>query len=188
MDSDDDTGIDPEIVAAMGFTGFGAQPAKRRKYNHGTDAVVEGQEEHQTVPSGSGANNTALGVRMRGVGAEAVEQKSTAASTEENAEKGKSRNKGKSKQNAPRGLADYVAWGNTISVPVPAAPEKESVATIAAPTEKAGWATWAPGALSADELHALRRGVKNTRGDTMYFLPSFIEDPWAELKAGTAGG
>ncbi|KAK4613812.1 hypothetical protein CLAFUW4_09026 [Fulvia fulva] len=32
-------------------------------------------------------------------------------------------------------------------------------------------------------LEALRHGVKNERGDTAYFLPGFIEDPWAGLKA-----
>ncbi|GAB7323270.1 hypothetical protein MBLNU13_g05749t2 [Cladosporium sp. NU13] len=30
---------------------------------------------------------------------------------------------------------------------------------------------------------ALRRGIRNERGDTAYFLPSFLEDPWAKLVA-----
>jgi hypothetical protein len=33
-----------------------------------------------------------------------------------------------------------------------------------------------------DDLEALRHGVKNARGDTVYFLPSFIEDPWKDLR------
>ncbi|KAK3674439.1 hypothetical protein LTR78_005525 [Recurvomyces mirabilis] len=32
-------------------------------------------------------------------------------------------------------------------------------------------------------LQDLRQGVKNERGDTVYFQPSFIEDPWKDLKA-----
>lgn len=32
-------------------------------------------------------------------------------------------------------------------------------------------------------LQALRNGVRNERGDLAIFLPSFIEDPWAGLKA-----
>lgn len=32
------------------------------------------------------------------------------------------------------------------------------------------------------DLQALRYGVKNERGDTVFFLPSFIEDPWTYLK------
>ncbi|RMY04635.1 hypothetical protein D0867_10290 [Hortaea werneckii] len=32
------------------------------------------------------------------------------------------------------------------------------------------------------DLQALRSGVKNERGDTAHFLPSFIEDPWKGLE------
>jgi hypothetical protein len=31
-------------------------------------------------------------------------------------------------------------------------------------------------------LGALRKGVRNARGDTAYFLPSFLEDPWESLR------
>lgn len=31
-------------------------------------------------------------------------------------------------------------------------------------------------------LDALRRGVRNAEGDMVYFLPSFIEDPWSGLE------
>lgn len=37
------------------------------------------------------------------------------------------------------------------------------------------------GPLSQEELQALRRGVRNERGDVAYFLPSFVEDPWKGL-------
>lgn len=32
-------------------------------------------------------------------------------------------------------------------------------------------------------LEALRHGVRNENGDMVYFLPSFIEDPWKHLKS-----
>jgi len=35
--------------------------------------------------------------------------------------------------------------------------------------------TWA-------ELEAYRKGVRNEKGDLGWFLPSFIEDPWAKLE------
>lgn len=36
------------------------------------------------------------------------------------------------------------------------------------------------------ELNALKFGVSNSEGDMAYFLPNFVEDPWARLtKAGT---
>ena len=41
--------------------------------------------------------------------------------------------------------------------------------------------------LTWKELEAYRKGVKNKNGDVAYFLPSFIEDPWAKLeKAGNS--
>ncbi|KAG9654444.1 hypothetical protein KCU64_g7202, partial [Aureobasidium melanogenum] len=40
---------------------------------------------------------------------------------------------------------------------------------------------WTPGFPAPQELAALRRGIKNARGDMVVFLPSFIEDPWKGL-------
>lgn len=40
---------------------------------------------------------------------------------------------------------------------------------------------WTPGFPAPQELAALRRGVKNARGDMVVFMPSFIEDPWKGL-------
>lgn len=28
----------------------------------------------------------------------------------------------------------------------------------------------------------MRKGVRNERGDTVYFQPSFLEDPWKKLE------
>ncbi|KXH65186.1 hypothetical protein CNYM01_08121 [Colletotrichum nymphaeae SA-01] len=54
MDEDDSLAIDPEMAAFMGFASFGTQPAaKKRKYNHRTDAVS----------SATGANQTELAPR-----------------------------------------------------------------------------------------------------------------------------
>ncbi|KAM0699460.1 hypothetical protein Q7P36_000462 [Cladosporium allicinum] len=39
---------------------------------------------------------------------------------------------------------------------------------------------------SVMSLQALRRGIRNERGDMAYFLPSFLEDPWKELGAAQA--
>ena len=36
--------------------------------------------------------------------------------------------------------------------------------------------------LTAGELNALRKGVKNESGDTAFFDVSFVEDPWEGLK------
>ena len=33
-------------------------------------------------------------------------------------------------------------------------------------------------------LQAYRQGVRNEKGDMVYFLPSFLEDPWEKLEKG----
>ncbi|KAF2819838.1 hypothetical protein CC86DRAFT_374952 [Ophiobolus disseminans] len=38
--------------------------------------------------------------------------------------------------------------------------------------------------ISKAELNALRFGVKNDDGDTAYFLPNFIGDPWEGMQSG----
>ncbi|GKT52300.1 uncharacterized protein ColSpa_12481 [Colletotrichum spaethianum] len=60
--------IDPEMAAFMGFASFGTQPAaKKRKYNHRTDAVSSasgGQPSARApVAAATGANQTALAAR-----------------------------------------------------------------------------------------------------------------------------
>lgn len=40
---------------------------------------------------------------------------------------------------------------------------------------------WILGFPNPQELAALRRGIKNARGDMVVFMPSFIEDPWKGL-------
>jgi len=40
--------------------------------------------------------------------------------------------------------------------------------------------------ITRGELNALKFGVRNPNGDMAYFLPNFVEDPWARLtQAGT---
>lgn len=126
----------------------------------------------------------------------------SAAANEEPQSKEKAKTKAKGKKGgAPLGLADYVAWGNKItSETAPQAPQivTESPVSSAEPASKpaaeshvnnvavtqnggAGAESWPQGLPDQQELFALRRGVKNARGDMAYFLPSFIEDPWSSL-------
>lgn len=195
---DDDLDIDPEMAAAMGFTSFGAKPSKRRKFNH-NEAVVEGQDGEMEVIASSGANNTALGVRSRLAPAQAQEMEEGGAEGAEDEEnKTKTKESKKQKQKAPKGLADYIAWGNTVTTPSqpPTQPvvqesarsAEAQIAPIAPPTQVAhvprggaGAESWPQGMPSGQELATLRRGVQNSRGDMAYFLPSFIEDPWKVL-------
>ena len=43
-------------------------------------------------------------------------------------------------------------------------------------------AAYDPQTQESPSLEALRFGVRNVRGDMVYFSKSFLEDPWAELK------
>ncbi|KAF6844091.1 hypothetical protein CMUS01_01407 [Colletotrichum musicola] len=59
--------IDPEMAAMMGFSGFGTQPAaKKRKYNHRADAV-------SSSAAATGANQVALATRAPAPAANADE-------------------------------------------------------------------------------------------------------------------
>ncbi|EME81191.1 uncharacterized protein MYCFIDRAFT_77107 [Pseudocercospora fijiensis CIRAD86] len=40
-----------------------------------------------------------------------------------------------------------------------------------------------PKTQESPNLESLRYGVRNTKGDMVYFLPSFLENPWAGLRA-----
>lgn len=40
----------------------------------------------------------------------------------------------------------------------------------------------APQGVEQQRVEDWRKGVKNARGDVAYFLPSFLEDPWQDLK------
>lgn len=200
---DDDLEIDPEMAAAMGFTSFGAKPSKRRKFNH-NEAVIEGQDGEPEVIASSGANNTALGMRSRPVAAAMAQESVEGVSVVDEKDGVETTGSKKNKQKAPRGLADYIAWGNTVTAPPPPPPPpslpqvQTQVAvpqTLSLPAQTTsivpatgegklggqGAESWPQGMPSGQELASLRRGVQNARGDMAYFLPSFIEDPWKAL-------
>lgn len=64
-------------------------------------------------------------------------------------------------------------------------------ATLASPTTpeqpKSAFPTGVPmeifDKLTWKELEAYRKGVRKENGDLAWFLPSFIEDPWAKLES-----
>lgn len=85
-------------------------------------------------------------------------------------------------QAAGSGLASFLARGQSL-------PDKpHGTATPPAPSEHstADMVSFGGPAISRAELNALRNGVQAENGDTAYFLPSFVEDPWARLKKGVS--
>ncbi|KAK5138035.1 hypothetical protein LTR08_005832 [Meristemomyces frigidus] len=138
MAEDDDFDIDPSIAKAMGFSGFGMQPGKKRKFDV-NDGFVDPSVKKQATPpeglsKGKGANDVPLGIRNG---------------------------------------RETMAYGDSTSASDGGvAPKPKSAPGPSAPSELTGQA----------RLQALRQGLKNERGDMAYFLPSFIEDPWKNLR------
>lgn len=148
MDDNADLEMDPAIAEAMGFSGFGMQPGKKRKFD-AQDSFVDPDLKQKAISAkshnkGKGANDTPLGIRLA--------QETTGAGN----------------TNASR--ADS---GDAAHEPLSHAEGSEQVL--------AGDST--SGVIhERNNLQALRHGVKNEKGDMVYYLPSFIEDPWKDLK------
>jgi len=212
---DDDIGIDPAIAAQMGFFSFGAKRATtKRKYHDAS--FVEGQEDQETKQkkhAGSGANNVALGARSKvektGITGDNLSEQITdrlmpgSASDDTKGLEGKTQSGGKKeKKAAPSGLAAFLSREQTMpEAPRPAINTKDpaptelrpeiavatnavdpvSVPSIATTSDKSGASR-----SNGPTQQAYRHGVKNEQGDMAYFLPSFLEDPWQELR--TAAG
>jgi hypothetical protein len=176
----DDTDIDPEIAEAMGFTSFGG--TKRRKFNH--NVVVD------TKPQPSGANTAPLGSRSNPVNGHL---QPIPVGTPSSAGYQSSQNL---KEPYVGGPSQTYQHGFDLPKRPPKWPEtqiqmqtSENLAEshnteISSPTT--AFPTGVPKGffdkLTWKELEAFRKGVKDENGDVAFFLPSFIEDPWAKLE------
>lgn len=148
---DDDFEIDPEIAAAMGFTSFGS---KRRKHHapREDDAATDNTSK---APASTGANNMPLGTRS---------------TTSDNQEE---RGVADTDEHQERGIAGTGAGQAAVG--------QEPGEVVDAGGAQGKGDQWTPGFPSREELAALRRGVRNARGDMVVFMPSFVGDPWEGL-------
>lgn len=210
---DDDAGIDPAIAAQMGFSSFGAKgTTTKRKYHDAS--FVEGQEDRETKQkkhAGSGANNVVLGARNRtekiditgDTSSEQVQDQpsSGSASGDTQGLQGKTQSSAKKEKTAPpSGLAAFLSRGQTMAEPPKTAVASNSAATqvqpeipaainaaVPAPAQPMATTARNSGASRTNRSQqSHRHGVRNEQGDMVYFLPSFLEDPWKELR--TAAG
>jgi hypothetical protein len=165
-----------DIAAAMGFASFGG--TKKRKFDHTNSPKAK--------PDTSGANSTKLGVRTKKV-ASTEEGDSEdppagpahqAAQAQDNASA-----RTKTNQTPDSGLAAFLARGQTLSEQPPNTENTPSMAASSDPPVLDMISFGGP-TISRAELNALRNGVRAENGDTAYFLPSFVEDPWARLRKG----
>ncbi|KAI4953382.1 hypothetical protein J4E86_006925 [Alternaria arbusti] len=179
MDDDEND----EIAAAMGFASFGG--TKKRKFDHAASP--------KAGPDASGANSTKLGVRSKKVANEdeinlddaasdAVSDLTNPAPQPHHNAPGKA----KKSQPADSGLAAFLARGQNLPEK-PAATESTSNLAVSGDPTAAEMVSFGGPPISKAELNALRHGVRMENGDTAYFLPSFVEDPWARLGKGVSG-
>jgi hypothetical protein len=165
-----------DIAAAMGFASFGG--TKKRKFDH--------THSPKAKPDTSGANSTKLGVRTKKV--ISVEEKDidglatypanqpTQAQSHSPAQP-----KNDLKPAVSSGLADFLNRGQNLPDKPPGTVD---VWKLPGQSDQSatGMLSFGGPPISRAELNALRNGVQNEAGDTAYFLPSFVEDPWEKLR------
>ena len=151
------------VAAAMGFGSFGAKPHLKKK--------------RKTEPSreqGSGSNSLPVGLRKETITSRAEEPQSTSSLGDPPMH---------AMAEVPPGSPRMsVLASSHLSLPKrPPSPEHvhEGVKGVALQVETE------PGKLANGQWdwNALRKGVRDERGDTAYYNASFVEDPWAALKA-----
>ncbi|KAK8205888.1 hypothetical protein IWZ01DRAFT_58483 [Phyllosticta capitalensis] len=91
----------------------------------------------------------------------------------------------KKKETVPTGLAAFLARGKGLPEKPPTTSSNHTIGSneVGGPTNLPEMLDTQPASTNAEpDLHALRNGIRNENGDIAYFLPSFIEDPWAHLE------
>jgi hypothetical protein len=164
---------DMDIAAAMGFGSFGG--TKKRKYDQTNSPKAASKED------ASGANTTQLGVRTKKPATEDPDVADADNATTHIASTSSQTPKNTQKPPAATGLADFLARAQTLpDNPTTMQETRSAQVELRQPTPDEMVSFGGP-AISKGELNALKFGVKNEYGDTAYFLPSFVEDPWAKI-------
>jgi len=164
---------DMDIAAAMGFGSFGG--TKKRKYDHASSPKAASKED------ASGANTTQLGVRTKKVATDELDDGTVNDANQVSASATSTQKPKKApKPAAASGLADFLARAQTLP-DNPNSIQDTGSAQSRQPAPEEMVSFGGP-AISKAELNALKFGVHNEHGDTAYFLPNFLEDPWEKLK------
>ncbi|KAH5268317.1 hypothetical protein HBI71_068460 [Parastagonospora nodorum] len=174
MDEEEDL----DIAAAMGFGSFGG--TKKRKYDHASSPKAASKED------ASGANTTQLGVRTKKVATEELDDAAMNDDANQISAPATSTQKPNKapKPAAASGLADFLARAQTLPDKSTNTPDTRSAPSQARQTAQDEMISFGGPAISKGELNALKFGVQNEYGDTAYFLPNFVEDPWEKLMGG----
>jgi hypothetical protein len=163
---------DLDMAAAMGFSSFGA---KKRKYDQ--------TNSPKPKADASGANTAPLGMRAKKVTTNDESGSGGNADEMLNTTHPAPASKPASKPPPSEGLAAFLARAQVISDHKPQTQEADASSRQFEPSP-AEMISFGGPSISKVELNALRFGVRNEHGDTAYFLPNFVQDPWENMKSG----
>lgn len=167
--------IDPAIAEAMGFSSFGGP--KRRKFNHDAATI----DPDITKPHHSGANSAPLGSRSN-PGHDIDLPQRPEYPHNQDPDQATPQQTHQQGFDLPKRLPKPEKWPAMHKVEK--STENQNAVETSSPTT--AFPTGVPKGffdkLTWKELEQFRKGVKDENGDVAYFLPSFIEDPWAKLE------
>ena len=152
---------DTDIATAMGFSSFGG--TKKRKYDQASSP------KPPTKADASGANSMQLGMRTKKT-ADTSSDAHDCADDAATASAPATSTVPQPKKQQAAGLADFLARAQTNSTSAQSDHSASEMVSFGGP------------AISKADLNALKFGVKNETGDTAYFLPNFVGDPWEGMK------
>jgi hypothetical protein len=161
---------DMDMAAAMGFSSFGA---KKRKYDQANSPKPKADA--------SGANTAPLGMRARKVANNEPETSGYVDGVVDSSHPAPAA-KTAPKQPPSEGLAAFLARAQVIPDHRPQIQETNLTSADPSPVEMI---SFGGPTISKAELNALRFGVRDERGDTAYFLPNFVQNPWEKMKGGS---
>ncbi|QDS78146.1 hypothetical protein FKW77_004757 [Venturia effusa] len=178
----DDIVVDPAIAEAMGFSSFGG--TKRRKFNHDAATI----DADITKTHSSGANAAPLGSRSS-PSHEFDPRKRSEDAHRPDSNQLMPPQTSQREFDLPKRHPKTEDWPATHRQEQVEKPIEDHNAEISSPTT--AFPTGVPKGffdkLTWKELEQFRKGVKDENGDVAYFLPSFIEDPWAKLEREAEG-
>lgn len=151
--ADDEFEIDPSLAASMGFSSFG-NGTRKRKHNS-DNAVTDASPLSGQIKRPQGAPS-GRGANITPLG----NRRGPSAPGQELV------SDGKRDFDLPRGDPPPVGAALRTALEKPATTGQDQM----------------PFTQNTPDLGAYRHGVRQPNGDIAYFLPSFIEDPWAQLK------
>lgn len=190
--------VPDEIAAQMGFSSFG-NTTRKRKFNPKTDAFSGDpppKPARAAPAAGTGGNRMPLGTRRQdrvvsvavGIGGDVVASDGKGEGTGlDNKEERQQQQEQQQQHIGDPGYIDDTPPGSPPEQSKRESGKVDGQFTARQQDAVPQWLPQGPVSLSQVDgrqvvpLAAYAKGVRNERGDMVYFQPGFIEDPWAKL-------